>query len=123
MREPATTAAAIGLTTLSACGSSGSGSGLSLSVKAAATAATSSAAGLSVPDGITVSRIRMAVRRITVEGGDAAGACEPSGLPTTASSLSSRKGMGRQGSSLIRLMHDDDRDGLDDDVEHGGGKR
>jgi hypothetical protein len=103
MRKLVTTAAAIGLAALSACGSSGGRSGLSVSVKAA-TAATSSPAGLAVQGGITISRVRIAVRRISVEGGDAAGACEPAGLPTTARPLSAMKGMGGQGPSLPGAM-------------------
>jgi hypothetical protein len=99
MRTTASVMAAAALLVLTACGSGGrsASSGLSVSVRSAPTAGTSTAAGLSVLQGVTISRIRMAVRRISVEGGDAAGACEPSGVPTTATPLSAMKDGGGSG--------------------------
>lgn len=90
IRTSAMMAAVLGLT---ACGGSGAGkaAGLSVSVKTASATATSTPAGLSVLPGVTISRIRMAVRRISVEGGDAATACEPSGISTTVPPLSALK--------------------------------
>jgi len=52
-----------------ACG--GSGKGLSVSTRAATTTAGATADGLKLPDGILIQRIRMAVQRVSVEGGDA----------------------------------------------------
>jgi hypothetical protein len=102
MRTKASLVAAAGLAVvgaLAACGGSTSRSGgLSVSVRSSATAATPTPAGIAVPQGITLSRIRMAVRRISVEGGDAAAACEPSPITSTATPLQAMKDGGSGGS-------------------------
>lgn len=97
MRTTATVMAAAALGILAACGGGergGTGAGLAVSVRSAPATAAATADGLALPGGITLSRVRLAVRRISVEGGDAANACEPSGVTTTSSPLQAMMGGG-----------------------------
>ncbi len=97
MRTKAKVMSAAALGILTACGAGGSGggtaTGLAVSVRAAPAAATATADGVGLPGGITLSRVRLAVRRISVEGGDAANACEPSGVTTTSPTRAPQQAM------------------------------
>lgn len=101
---------------LAACSDGGRISGLNVSVRSAATAGTATAAGLSVPEGVTISRIRMAVRRVKVEGGDATAACDPTPI-TSALRIGAMHDGGSGGPGGSGRSSDD---GLPDDgAQHG----
>jgi hypothetical protein len=78
----------------SAC-SSNDTKGLAVSARASATASGVGPSGLTLPDGITLSRVRMAVQRISVEGDDPENACStaaPAPAPVPAVMASSHDG-------------------------------
>jgi hypothetical protein len=95
-------------------GTHGRSSGLAVSVKSSASAATSTPAGLSVPQGVTISRIRLAVRRVSVEGGDASGVCDPSLAGSTTPMVAMKDGGSGSGSSGDDGRSDDGAQRSDD---------
>lgn len=79
MKTTSTFVAAALLALATACGSkSTSGAGLSVSARVSAASAASTGDGLALPNGITISRIRMAVQQIAVE--DPQSACTTGGM-------------------------------------------
>ena len=75
-----------------------SGGGLSVSTRASVTTGAASSSGLVLPNGITITRIRMAVRRISVEGGEASGEC--GSAPASSSAMADHgSGSGGDGGS------------------------
>lgn len=120
MQLTSTKVAAVALVALTACGGGGGSSGLAVSLKA--TSGTPTAAGVVVAPGVTVTRVRMAVRRISVEGGDAS-PCAPAVVTTTAGPATALAGAGATGwspdpwiaSSTAATRPDEDPEGDDDD--------
>jgi hypothetical protein len=95
-----------GLAALAACHSGARGGGLSVSTHAglAAGLATATPDGLDLGNGIGITRIRMAVQRISVDGGDAsANGC----TPATASAERSPGGAGMDPTQDGSAEHDD----------------
>ena len=107
-------AAAVALAT--GCTSKSGGGGLSVSTRASVTIGAASSDGLVLPNGITIGRIRMAVRRISVEGGDASGDCDPAQVSSSAMADhgSGSGGSGGSGSSGSGPGRGDDGEGGDD---------
>lgn len=86
---------------VAACSGGSTGtSGLSVSTRTSPTAGTHTPAGLTLANGISLTRIRMAVRKVSVEGGDACASIDP-GPPGTTSSIGmmSDGGSGHSGGS------------------------
>ena len=69
-------AALLAVALATGCGKSSSGGGLSVSARASAVSAAATPDGLALPDGITISRIRMAVEEVSAE--------DPQTCPTVA---------------------------------------
>ncbi len=76
--------AAVALLALAAACSGSGSKGLSVSTRFASVAAAPASSGLTLANGVTVERIRMVVRRVSVEGADAT--CDPSASAMTPAS-------------------------------------
>lgn len=94
-----------------ACGSKSTSSGLSVSAHASAAAAAATSAGLALPDGITISRIRMAVQQISVE--------DPQSCGTTAAVTTAEEGGSGSGSSGSGGGDDGSGDGCSGELSFG----
>jgi hypothetical protein len=103
-------AACLAVLAISACSSKKTyQGGLAVSARSSAATAAAGSAGLTLPDGITISRIRMAVQRIKVEGDDPENACSTTS-PTPMASRNGGSGGSDDGSG-----HSGSDDGRDDE--------
>ncbi len=105
---------ALALLAIAAACSRGGSKGLSVSTRAEATPQQVSATGLALENGITIGKIRMVVREVELEGGDAAtgGNCDDDEMDSDASSATASAG-------AASTAHDGGGDECEAELEFG----